>query len=195
MSTPPEAHKAWARHFRSLVPGDVAVARFRDEDETHAIDVVTSTQPDGLVAATIGLMEYDQAAAAGAPLRSELIMDSRGELPELQNVLATAAFFVMKDGWRMRPGVVFERVVKLYRPDLELPHAYFTAPFQWDGAMGRVELPARTIYPLLAVPISMSESRMVAEAGGEALESWWESAGTDVLDWKRTCAVEDGGRL
>lgn len=189
MSTPPEAHKAWARHFRSLVPGDVAVARFRDEDETHAIDIVTSTQPDGLVAATIGLMEHDQAAATGTPVRTELIMDSRGEVPELQNILATTAFFVMKDGWRIRPGIVFERMVEMYRPDLDLPHVYFTAPFQWDGAMTSVELPTRTIHPMLAVPISTSESRMVAEAGGEALESRWESAGTDVLDWKRSSAV------
>ena len=185
----PDHYKAWVRHFQVLTPGDITVKKYYDEDESHSIHIVTSRQADGLVAATIGLMEVDQSQNPSVSAPSEVIMDSRGDLPELQNILATIAFFIIKADWRIRPGVVFEQLVELYRPDLSLPHVYFTAPFQWRSGMTRVELPDRTVYPLLALPISGPESRFIESASDDALESLWESELIDVLDWGRSSAV------
>jgi hypothetical protein len=42
------------------------------------------------------------------------------------------------------------------------------------------------MYPLLGVPITDGERRLVQDRGAPALEARWARAGTDVLDGSRT---------
>jgi len=95
---------------------------------------------------------------------------------------------MLKDGWRVRPGVIFESMVSMYFPDTKLPHVMFTAPFQWPG-MGNVPLSEKTLYPLVAIPVSEAESRLASLNAGKDLERLWEERSVDVLDWGRLSVI------
>jgi hypothetical protein len=181
-------HKAWAKYFYERVGGEVAVHEYLDESEETAIDVLVSTTDEGIVATTIGLMEFDQSENDDIALRTELIMDQRGHDERIGNILSMLAFYVMKDGWKAAPGTVFLDMVSEYIPDTKLPHIMFTPAFQWDD-MTEVELGNTTIYPLLAVPISGAESKLAEQNEGEDLENLWAEKNVDVFDWNRDSAV------
>jgi antitoxin YqcF len=95
---PPAAHVQWVKHLRGKVPGDVRVFRHYDEGERNAIHIFTSENDEGVVAATVGLMDFDQSRGGGPPLATEILLDGRGRPPHIANIAATIAFFVMKDG-------------------------------------------------------------------------------------------------
>ncbi len=179
-------HKKWARHLRENVPGsDVRVTRHDDEGQSHHIDIFTSTNEKGVVAATIGLMDHDQSQNPRAQVFSEVLIDVRGCHKYIGNVTATIAFCVMKDGRKVAPGVVFEEVVEMYDPAASMKHVLFVPPFQWEDGMTRVDLGAKTIHPLLAVPITETEMQFVRGNGADALETLWAESECDVLDWGR----------
>ncbi|NTW29505.1 MAG: suppressor of fused domain protein, partial [Coriobacteriia bacterium] len=86
--------------------------------------------------------------------------------------------------------VVFEDMISICEPGLAVKHVLFTPPFQWpDNVLTRVDLGDRTIYPLLAVPITDSERDFVYAHGANELESCWENWDTDVLEWNRPSSV------
>lgn len=122
-------------------------------------------------------------------MSTEVIVDARVKLPYISNVAATIAFYVMREGWKARPDNTFADVIEIYAPELQVRHVLFIPPFQWDEGMTRVALSDRTIYPLLAVPITGGELDLIEQDGADALTSRWERASTDVLDWTREGVV------
>lgn len=184
----PSAHKEWATLLRARFGGQCKVTAYDDDPKQHRIHLFTSRTEDGVVAATAGLMDIGMRFASGAELRSEIIMDQRGHDARLANILATMAFYVIKDGWKMAPGTVFEEMVRMYIPETKLPHIVFVAPWQFQD-LGRVTLSDRTIFPLVAVPISEAEAELARAHAGRDLEDLWQRQSVDVLDWTRTSAV------
>jgi hypothetical protein len=183
---PPAAHIEWAKYLRAKVPGDaVHVERRYDADETNAIAVFTSANAHGTVAATIGVMDENQASAGQPPIATEILLDRRGAAGKIANIAATIGFYILKNGWRVAPGVTFAGMFSMYEPDLRVQHVVFVPPFQWEEGMTRVALGDRTIHPLLAVPITDGELRLVEAHGVDELQERWEHALTDVLDWSR----------
>lgn len=187
-ATIPSAHKEWVKHLKSLVGGDTKVISYADESNQNKIPIFTSSNADGVVAATVGLMEIDQSRNPKNKVPTEIIMDQLGHDERISNVLSTIAFYIMKDGWKVAPGVIFESMIEMYIPETQLPHVMFVSPFQWSN-MSRLQLTDRTIYPLIAVPISEAESKVANENQGRALEALWESRGTNVLNWERSSAA------
>ena len=174
--------------MKSLVGGNCAVTAYWDEPEENRALIFTSNNSEGIVAATVGLMDINQSRRPGLEVHSELIMDQRGPDERIGNILSTIAFYVLKDGWKVAPGVVFESMVEMYIPETNLPHVMFVAPFQWDN-MSKVVLPDRTLYPLVAVPISEAESQVARTNEGRDLEALWVSKNVDVLNWERPSAA------
>jgi len=121
-------------------------------------------------------------------INSEIILDKRGYDERVPNVLSTIAFYIIKNGWRIAPGAVFKDMMRMYFPEISLPHIYFTAPFQWS-TMSKVDLPGETIYPLVAIPISEEESKIAGENDGRVLEKIWAKEQIDVLNWNREYVV------
>jgi hypothetical protein len=187
-NTPSDNQKAWVVHLRNLIGGDISVHVYYDESEEHSIPIFTSTNDEGTVCATLGLMEIDQSHNPDVQIHSEIILDKRGNYEGVANVLSTLAFYIIKNGWRVAPGVVFKDIMKTYFPETNLPHLYFTTSFQWP-AMSKVELPEGKIYPLVAIPISESEDKMASEKNGQALEDMWAKENVDVLNWNRESVV------
>jgi hypothetical protein len=174
--------------MRTLVGGDCAVTAYWDESEENRAPIFTSRNGEGTVAATIGLMDFNQSRRPESEIYSELIMDQRAHDERIGNILSTIAFYVMKDGWKVAPGVIFERMVEMYIPKTKLPHIMFVAPFQWEN-MAKVALTAKTIYPLVAVPISEAESQVARTNEGRDLEQLWVRQAVDVLNWGRQSAA------
>jgi hypothetical protein len=168
--------------------GNCSVHSYLDDSGRNKTHIFTSITSEGIVAATVGISDIDQSGARRLGQYTEIIMDKRDADDRVANVLSTIAFYMLKDGWRVRPGVVFESMVSMYFPDTKLPHVIFIAPFQWPG-MGNVPLSQKTVYPLVAIPISEAESRLAASNAGEHLERLWEERSVDVLDWNRSSLI------
>jgi len=173
--------------------GECAVTSYLDDSGANKIHIFTSISSEGIVAATLGLSDIDQSGARGLGQFTEIIMDKRNADERVAKVLSTIAFHILKDGWRVRPGVIFESMVQMYFPGTKLPHVMFTTPYQWRG-MGKVALSEKTIHPLIAIPVSEAESRFAASNAGEDLERVWEERSVDVLDWERSSAQSDQPR-
>jgi hypothetical protein len=102
---------------------------------------------------------------------------------------STAAFFVMKDKWLCRPGVVFETMLSMYGLSNTMEHLYFTAPSKWPDLNTTLELPTKKVTWLWAILISEAESRFIAEHGDGRFESMLEESGVDALDIHRRSIV------
>ena len=182
--SPPTAHKNWANHLRNLVGGECFIYNYYDDQKEYSIPIFSSTDSDGILVATVGLMEIDQSKNSRVQVPTEIIMDRKGKDERIANVLSTIAFYIMKDGWKVAPGVIFEDIMKMYYPETKLPHIYFTAPFQWD-TMSKVELTGKTIYPLVAIPVTEDEANIVSKHGDQDLEDMWVRHEVNVLNWDR----------
>lgn len=182
--SPPSEHKAWAGVLRDKIPNGVRIQNFRDEDETHNIDVFSGQIGEEYFASTVGLMDIEQQSHEGNSVSTEILIERSGTDQWLGNLVSTVAFYVLKDGWRIAPGVIFERILEMYDPQTSLPHLIFVPIFQW-GDMSEVIVGGKVIYPLLAVPISERESQLVAKGGYQTLEDRWNALETDVFDWSR----------
>ena len=138
MPGPPQRYKQWVHHLKDKIPGDIRVGGYADDTGTTKIDIFTSTNGEGSVAATVGLMDHDVSRNPAMKIHTELLLDARGRQRKLENVLSTIAFFVIKNGWKPAPGVVFEEMISRYEPSLDLKHVMFVTPFQWEDAMTSV---------------------------------------------------------
>lgn len=186
---PPE-HRDWAQHLRDSTPdGQVALNLHTDEAEEQTIAIFSSRNVEGVVAATVGLMDVDVGEDPDDPVYTEIIVDARGDAAWVAEIVATLAFHVMKDGWKPAPGVIFERAIEMYSPELQVKHVMFVPPIQWEDEMSAVELGSKVVQPLLAVPITEAEAAFARAHGGEALEDLWARAEVDVFDWSRSGVV------
>ncbi|MEQ5834935.1 suppressor of fused domain protein [Marinobacter sp. NFXS9] len=181
---PSSEHKAWAGILREKIPEGARVHNYKDEGENHSITIFSGHIDDEYFASTVGLMDLEQRTHQGVSITTEVLIERRGSDQWLGNLASTVAFFVMKDGWSIAPGIIFERMLEVYEPRTPLPHLFFVPIFQWDD-MSRVSVGTHTLFPLLAVPISEGESQLVAKRGAQALENRWERLKTDVFDWSR----------
>jgi len=188
MHASPE-YQQWFDHLSGLVGGETSVHAYRDDSEENSINIFRSVNAEGSLFATIGLMEIDQSKNPALRVASEVLMDCRGNDENVGNILSTIAFFIMKNGWRIAPRVVFEDLVAMYFPGHHLPHVMFVSPFQWRTEMTKVEVVGKFIYPLVAIPISEAERTFSASHPDRALEHLWESKHIDVLNWARPSAA------
>ena len=188
---PPARYKDWVAHLRTSTPGEWSVTSYEDDAKSHSILIFKSVDSDGTLLSTVGLMDVNLGTAIGPELRTEILLDQCGHDSQAANVLATIAFYVLKNKWRPSPGIVFEQMFALDMPDVPLPHVLFVPPYQWaDSRMTRVRVGECTVYPLLALRISESERLFVSAQGHEALQAIWENRQTAVLDWTRSGEIQ-----
>jgi hypothetical protein len=115
-------------------------------------------------------------------VRAELVGACSSSFIEFPNVLATAAFNIIKSRWFCAPGVVFPDVFAMYRPESSMAHVLFVSPFLWEDGLQTVSLPDRKVAWLLAVPISEAERAFAVEHGPKRLEELFEQRQIDIFD-------------
>lgn len=176
-----------AEKERETIGGSPHVFRYYDDSERIHVDILSSADRPcrGAVSyATIGLSEYDTGLLAGGKrLGIELLGACDAGEPSFANMLASAAFAVMKSG-KCSYGDIIPDIIARYRNDTEMKHFFLTNPFLWDG-FGTLESEDRLTAWLLAVPVSDSEKDYADENGWEALEDRFVECGIDILDLER----------
>lgn len=173
--------------------GRPRVISFWDDPHKHSVDLLICDD-----APAPGLTSYSTVTLSDAPLirrgkefpaRLEVAGACSTGVEGFGNAISTVAFFVMKDKWFCRPGVVFERMLSMYNLSSTMEHLYFTAPSQWPALNTTLELPTKKVTWLWAIPISEAESRFITEQGDDRFEELLEESGADVFDILRLSIV------
>lgn len=186
-------NKLVARHVAEAFGGKPQVREYLHDSEPLIIDIMwCEDRPvKGVIAySTIGLSDYPMRGAAGEfPTRLELAGSCAGAAAFFPNILATAAFSIMRTGTLHQPGTVMPNFVRQYSPSSPLPHLYLTAPFLWEGKLTTLDCGTKKVSWLLAVPIAESEYLFRKEHGDKALEQLLEKNNVDIFDLNRPPAV------
>lgn len=183
--------RAVAKAAASAFGGEPRVHRHYDVDETNAVDILTCADrpsPGFVTYSTLGLRHFEN-VLDDADIRVELAGVCSIGASEFPNLLATAAFFVMKQHWLCGPGVVFPGILNYYALSRDLEHILWVEPFPWEQ-LGAVTLPDRSkVHWLLAIPIAESERQFLLAEGYYALEALFSSRDLPYFDLGRTPVV------
>ncbi len=180
-----------ARAAAAAFGGQPRVDRFYDEDESHAIDILSCVdQPfEGLISySTVGLHESPN-VLDGTDIRVELAGVAPVGEESFANLLATAAFNVMKDGWLAAPGVVYPELVTEYELSSTLDHIMFTEPYVWEELGPVTVADGLEVHWLLVLPISESERQLLHDQGYDALDQALETGEANYADLNRPPVV------
>jgi hypothetical protein len=184
MTRVPESDKAFAKAAASAFGGTPSVHRHWDEDESHHVDILscTDTPADGLSTySTLGL-RHVPVILEERTIPVELVGVGPTDASAYPNVLATSAFFVMKERWLCAPGVVFPDVVAEYELSEHLRHVLWLDPSPWPE-LGALTVGTETAHWLLALPISELERKRLVEVGLPQFEALLD--GVDYWDLQR----------
>lgn len=183
--------KAVGRHALSVFGGKPKVQEYLHDDLPMAVDVLSVVDsPDpGLVSySTIGLFETALGGETELGTRVELCGSMPADIEQWPNVLASAAFALMRSRRAVMPGSVLEGYVAEYYSDTLVPHLYLTVPFLWnDGHFKQLDLESgEKVNWLQGVPISGAELEILRTRGDSEFEDLLEQANVDVFDLYRS---------
>jgi antitoxin YqcF len=185
---PPPTTRSMSDFLKARFGPESAAYAYYDESERHVVAVVEAVgvpHPELTTFSTASLHAAPNMLEA-REIRVELLIVGRRDRPSLANVVATAAFYVMKDGWLAAPGVVFPNAISEYIPDVTVPHLMWTEPFDF-GDLGTVEVPdlSADVHVLQGVPITEAEREFVLREGFDALSDALVSADAEHFDLQR----------
>jgi hypothetical protein len=186
-------NKQICRHAAKAFGGTPRVIAFWDDPHEHSVDILICDDAPGSRFTSYSTVTLSDSPLIQRgkefPVRIEVAGACASEVKEFGNAISTVAFFVMKDKWFCRPGVVFETMLSMYDLSATMEHLYFTAPSQWPALNTTLELSTKKVTWLWAIPISEAESRFIAEQGDERFEDMLEASGADVFDIHRPSIV------
>jgi len=168
MSWLEEYGKPTARKVAAAFGGTPRVTRHWDEGEQNSIDILSCEDrpSEGIVSySTLGLQKYPN-VIDGEDIRVELCGIATSDVPKFAEVIATTAFYVLKDRWKAAPGITYESMVGMYDLPVTLKHIVFAEPFEWEE-LSSVHLAGDVVVRwLLVIPISDSELRWRLDKAG-----------------------------
>ncbi len=165
--------------------------RYYDEPETNAVDVLSCGDrplPRYTCYSTVDMHRAPNPLES-KEIRVELAGVAAADLSQFPNVLATAAFCVIKEGWLCAPGVVFPSLLTEYELSDELEHVLWVPPFPWEQLAEVTLTGGAKVHWLLAVPISESERRLLEDAGYDRLEREFAEREIDYFDLSRRAVI------
>lgn len=171
--------------------GTAAVHAYYDATETNKVSILTCSD-----APSPGWTTYSTVTLHATPnllddtdLRVELAGVARTADEAFGNVLASAAFCVVTEGWLAAPGVVFPGLVREYVPTTTTPHLMWTEPQPWPALVTAVIDGLGELHWLLGVPISEPERALLESEGYDALDHRLGSAGAEYFDLWRPSVI------
>lgn len=191
-SVSPE-NKAIARHVARAFGGTPHVHEYVHDTVDLSIGILSSEDRPvkGVTSyGTVRLSDSPMRHGNGEfPTRLELVGACATSKTKFANVLAAAAFCVMRTHMLVAPGSILAGYVAEYFPNSEVPHLYFTAPFLWEAALHTTDFGKKKVSWLMAIPISTQEAEFRKQHGDSALEALFETHQIDVYDLKRRSVV------
>jgi hypothetical protein len=147
---------------------------------------------DGLTSyGTIGLWEAALDWGPGEfPTRLELVGAFPSDKKAFRDILAAAAFNIMRTKRPCFPGYVMPNYVREWYPTTTVPHLYFTSPSLWDAeSLTELDLEPEKVNWLQVFPISTDERGFLERNGDDALEDLFVEKDIDIFDLQRGSAV------
>ena len=138
MTTSPGHHgKAVSRVALDAIGGTPKSFNYFDEDESHKVGIArfVGAPADGLTTWSTLTLHMAPNVFHGTDIRVELLGIARQDDERTANVLATSAFYVMKNGWVASQGAVFRDLVRTYVEDTTTPHVLWSAPQYWTALL------------------------------------------------------------
>jgi hypothetical protein len=172
--------------------GDASVHAFYDATEDNVVAVVTAAGTPSPSLTTVSTASLHAVAnlLEGDDIRVELLMVTDSGRGEAANIVATAAFCVIKDDWLAAPGVVFTGAVAEYYPDSTTPHLMWTEPFDFpELSTAHVDGVEHDVHWLQGVPLTERERVFLVESGFDALSDRLEAADAPYFDLGRASVV------
>ncbi|MDR3304716.1 MAG: suppressor of fused domain protein [Clostridiales Family XIII bacterium] len=197
MGIPTERHIKLAKFVSGAIGFVPSVSSYSDETNTHSINILTVTDPldpDVRFYSTIGLSDYENRIEmeAGAPknIPIELIMAGYQRYRDVPNILATCAFYLIKNERTCSPDDIWKDIAAMYYKKGDMKHVLFTPPFLWgDKLGGGFELPGQHVEFLFGASISDRELAYKAENGFEKLSELLEKKNVNMFDMERASII------
>ncbi|HSD82690.1 MAG TPA: suppressor of fused domain protein [Anaerolineae bacterium] len=190
MNTTSIEDKAIATRVREVFGGTAEVHRYWDEGNEFHVDILHSANSPWP-----GVTSYSTLGLSNWPLfqddkefkvRLELVGACTSNAPTLGNVLATCAFYIIKERWFCAPGVIFRDMLTINDVPCTTPHLLFVPPFLWDEKLNTTfQLANRLVTWLLAVPITEAEAVFGATEGSDKLENLLQEKDVAIFDLQR----------
>ncbi|MCX7113286.1 MAG: suppressor of fused domain protein [Proteobacteria bacterium] len=188
----PDNKQIAKRLLNAFGGGNPKVQQYNHDNAELHIDILSiAGNPDVDITSygTIGLSDFLMPWGNGEfPTRIELCGASLTSFIEFPNVVASAAFNIIRSGIVCHPSLVMRDYVKEYNQDTQLPHLYFTSPFFWEDDLKTVTLSEKTVSWLLCFPISEAEAEFLSKKGEDSFESLLENQEIDIFDTSRQSA-------
>jgi antitoxin YqcF len=186
----PETGRAAARAAAAAFGCKPDIYKYGDEDEGHKVDVLSCKDRPGP-----GLVSYSTLGVHLVPnlideddFRVELAGIAEQSVEQFPNVLATAAFYVIKDRWHVAKGIVFDGLLNQYKVSKTMQHLMWVEPLEWEQ-LASVDVGALTIHWMLGIPISESERQYLLTNGYWKLEALFVDREVDFWDLNRRPVV------
>ena len=159
--------------------------------ETTLLSVPGHPEPELSSLATIGLWRTPLPALKVLETqRLELVGIFETSKQGCLEVLAAAAFRIMRTRKYLTPGNIIQDCLHEWYPKASVPHLYFVDAAHWSfPQLKPATMGALTIRFLQAIPIAESEYQFLQEHGSRALESKLLSGSANLWDLKRPPAI------
>ena len=187
-------NKELAKYITTIVGINRKIERFWDDKNQNYLDIFNCDDPVDInikFYGTIGLSDYQNIIEMGDGNKNipvEFIMAGYKEYDEIPNILSTCGFYLLKDKWNCQPGSVFMSMVDFYY-EKEMRHIMFVPPFLWEEKLEPLKLENKTVYWLLAIPISEAELQYRNKNGFDALQELFEESGINIFDLDRKSII------
>jgi hypothetical protein len=185
--------KAVAAYIAKAFGGKWDVHEYNHDDLPLSIDILSAPNRPvrGVTSyATLGLFATPmQFGKKEFPTRVEIVGACASKEKAFPNVLAAAAFAVMRTQYLIYPGACMPEYVAEFIPKTKVPHLYFTSPFLWEDKLRELKQKSRTINFLLAFGISEAELVFLNDKGDDALEDLFEEKQIDIFNAYRKSAI------
>jgi Suppressor of fused protein (SUFU) len=182
-----------AKQVASAFGGKPTVREFLHDSAELKIDLIyCSKRPDDDLVSigTIGLSDYPFPwGDKEFPTRLEICALASEQAPLFLNLVASAAFNMIRSKTIATPGSVMRGYVSEYFPETKLPNLYFTAPFIWEGTLKMTAFETKKVSWLLCFPISDAEASFIEKNGDESFENLLQEAGIEIHDMNRDSVV------
>lgn len=137
---------------------------------------------------TLNLHEWPN-IVNGYDIRIELAGLADSEIETFSEVLAEAAFAIIRDGWFAAPGVVFADIVGEHVLGTTVPHLVWAPPSPWE-ALNSVSVGDEIdVKWLLAFPVSEPERRAIVAEGFNTIEDRFADLEVEYFDLFRESIV------
>jgi len=191
---PSEENKRIARRVADAFGGKAEVVEYLHDTlplVTHLLYSKDRPHKGVTSYSTLGLSDYPMLDddKSEYPTRLEIVGVSSNKVRHYPNIIAGAAFCIMRTKRLCYPGAVMRDYVKEYYPKTKLPHLYFTSPFLREDSLKTVRLKTKEVSWLLVLPIAESECRYLLRESDEALEDRFEEEEIDIYDLSRKPVV------